>query len=123
MLRVNGAIVPPHRVSSGVDGALNSEVPNRVLPLSLLRPTQFPRRRSAGSFTHQQHGLIPPGSFTMGSPVNEQDRWSDEGPQTPVRISRGFWMGIYEVTQREYLSLINTNPSRFTGDLNRPWRG
>ena len=26
--------------------------------------------------------LIPAGTFTMGSPANETDRYSDEGPQT-----------------------------------------
>ena len=41
---------------------------------------------------------IPPGTFTMGSPPNEKDRSSDEGPQTQVLISRGFWMGQHEAT-------------------------
>jgi formylglycine-generating enzyme required for sulfatase activity len=63
---------------------------------------------------------IPPGTFTMGSPMNEVDRDSDEGPQTQVTISRGFWMGKYEVTQREYQALMGSNPSYFTGDLDRP---
>ena len=46
--------------------------------------------------------FIPPGTFRMGSPTNEVDRLDDpdtEGPQTAVTISRGFWMGKYEVTQ------------------------
>ena len=64
--------------------------------------------------------FIPPNTFTMGSPTNEQDRGSDEGPQTTVTLSRGFWIGKYEVTQGEYLSLMNTNPSFFPGDLSRP---
>src|SRR6266487_2272730 len=37
--------------------------------------------------------FIPPGTFRMGSPTNEVDRGDDEGPQTVVTISRGFWMG------------------------------
>jgi formylglycine-generating enzyme required for sulfatase activity len=63
---------------------------------------------------------IPPGTFTMGSPPTEVDRFDSEGPQTAVTISRGFWMGKYEVTQGEYESVIGTNPSWFTGDPNRP---
>jgi formylglycine-generating enzyme required for sulfatase activity len=63
---------------------------------------------------------IPPGAFTMGSPASEQDRHSDEGPQTRVTITRGFWMGRYEVPQAEYQALMGSNPSFFTGDLNRP---
>lgn len=63
--------------------------------------------------------FIPPGTFRMGSPTNEVDRW-DEGPQMDVIISRGFWMGKYEVTQGEYLAVMGNNPSWFRGDTNRP---
>ena len=41
--------------------------------------------------------FIPPGTFRMGSPTNEVDRGDFDGPQTAVTISRGFWMGKYEV--------------------------
>ena len=48
--------------------------------------------------------FIPPGTFRMGSPSNEVDREpgpaSEEGPQTAVTISKGFWMGKYLVTAR-----------------------
>jgi formylglycine-generating enzyme required for sulfatase activity len=63
---------------------------------------------------------IPPGQFLMGSPITEQERNSDEGPQTLVMLSRGFYIGKYLVTQGEYLALIGTNPSYFIGDTNRP---
>jgi formylglycine-generating enzyme required for sulfatase activity len=64
--------------------------------------------------------FIPPGTFRMGSPTNEPDRSLDEGPQTAVTISHGFWMGKYEATQGEYLALMGRNPSNFSGDTNRP---
>jgi formylglycine-generating enzyme required for sulfatase activity len=60
--------------------------------------------------------FIPPGTFRMGSPTNEVDRAYDGGPQTDVIISRGFWMGKYEVTQGEYLAVMGNNPSWFNGD-------
>ena len=60
------------------------------------------------------------GTFTMGSPASEAERWTVEGPQTDVTISRGFWIGRYEVTQREYLSVMRTNPSGYTGNLSLP---
>jgi len=63
---------------------------------------------------------IPPGTFTMGSPNSEVDRQSNEGPQTEVTLTKGFWLGRYEVTQREYLAVAGTNPSYYTGDLDRP---
>jgi len=59
--------------------------------------------------------FIPPGTFRMGSPTNEVGRYDNEGPQTAVMISRGFWMGKYEVTQGEYLAVMGWNPSRYPG--------
>ena len=63
---------------------------------------------------------IKPGTFTMGSPSTEKDRRENEGPQTQVTLSRGFWMSKYEVTQAEYLAVMGSNPSRSKGDLKRP---
>ena len=63
---------------------------------------------------------IEPGTFTMGSPSNERGRRSDEGPQTQVTISRGFWLGKHEVTQGQYEAVMGTNPSRYKGNLHRP---
>ena len=57
---------------------------------------------------------IPPGTFTMGSP--EMDRYNYEVPQTQVTISQGFWMGRYEVTQKEYQAIMGSNPSYWRGD-------
>jgi len=55
--------------------------------------------------------FIPANTFRLGSPTNEIGRAADEGPQTTVTITHGFWMGKYEVTQREYLAVIGANPS------------
>jgi formylglycine-generating enzyme required for sulfatase activity len=63
---------------------------------------------------------IEPGTFIMGSPGTEKDRYSDEGPQTHVRIESGFWMGKYEVTQEQYESVMGNNPSYFLGNPKRP---
>lgn len=57
--------------------------------------------------------LIPAGTFVMGSPSNEVDRGSDEGPQHQVTISRAFYMGIYEVTQAQWAAVMGTYPSKF----------
>lgn len=64
--------------------------------------------------------FIPPNTFTMGSPNNEAGHQADEGPQTVVTLTHGFWIGKYEVTQGEYLAVTGENPSGFPGDLNRP---
>ena len=64
--------------------------------------------------------FIPPNTFKMGSPTNELHRQENEGPQTTVTLTHGFWISKFEVTQGEYVSLMNTNPSFFPGDLSRP---
>ena len=63
---------------------------------------------------------IPPNSFLMGSATNDLLRSVDEGPQTTVILTRGFWIGKFEVTQREYLAIMNTNPSFFPTNLDGP---
>jgi len=64
--------------------------------------------------------FIPPNTFTLGSPTDELGRSSDESPQTIVTLSRGFWMAKFLVTQRDYVTVIGSNPSGFPGDLSRP---
>ena len=55
---------------------------------------------------------IPAGRFVMGSPLDEPERESQEG-QHEVTISRAFWMGKFEVTQRQWESVMGGNPSWF----------
>ncbi len=55
---------------------------------------------------------IEPGSFTMGSPASEKNRDDDER-QHQVSLTKGFWLGKYEVTQGEWETLMGNNPSRF----------
>jgi formylglycine-generating enzyme required for sulfatase activity len=38
----------------------------------------------------------------------------------PVTLTRDYWLGKYEVTQREFAAVTGRNPSHFTGDSNRP---
>jgi formylglycine-generating enzyme len=57
---------------------------------------------------------IVPGSFQMGS----HDGASDEKPVHTVQITQGYWMGKYEVTQQQYVSIIGSNPSSFPGENN-----
>lgn len=60
--------------------------------------------------------LIPEGSFMMGSPESEARRETDEGPQHQVTISKSFYMGQSEVTQKEYEEIMGNNPSNFKGN-------
>jgi formylglycine-generating enzyme required for sulfatase activity len=56
---------------------------------------------------------MAPGEFMMGSPVGEGDREVRE-TQHRVRISKGFWMGKYEVTQEQWQRIMGKNPAEFS---------
>ena len=56
-----------------------------------------------------------PGTFTMGSPASEVGRFEDE-LQHKVVLTKGFWLGKYEVTQAQWKSVMGSNPSKFNGD-------
>ena len=48
---------------------------------------------------------IPAGSFIMGSPKDEADRREDEA-QHEVTVGSPFYMGVYEVIQKEYYDIM-----------------
>ncbi len=62
---------------------------------------------------------IPAGEVLIGSPPPEQARLPEEGPQSLVAITQGYWIGKFEVTQKEYRAVMGENPSEFAGS-NRP---
>ena len=49
------------------------------------------------------------GSFLMGSPSSEPGRKEDEGPQIPVQLTKGYWMGRTEVTIGQWKAVMHTN--------------
>ena len=63
--------------------------------------------------------LIPPGSFLMGSPANEAKRDSGE-TQHKVTLTKGFYLGVYLVTQEQWQAIMGSNPSKFKGERNLP---
>ena len=63
---------------------------------------------------------IEPGSFLMGSPEDEPERFDGEGPQHQVTLTEGFWLADTACTQALWQAVMGANPSHFTGDPERP---
>jgi len=63
----------------------------------------------------QKFSWCPAGSFLMGSPADEPGRSYDE-EQVEVRLSHGFWMAQFEVTEKEYQLVRNRKPKQPRGD-------
>ncbi len=55
---------------------------------------------------------IPAGTFVMGSPESEIGRLQDE-QQHQVTISKDFYIGRQEVTQRQWREVVGSTPFRF----------
>jgi len=65
--------------------------------------------------------LVPPGTFVMGSPPDEDGREADEVPHG-VRLSRGFYLSAWEVDNADYRRLVGDHapdplPSGWDVDL------
>jgi formylglycine-generating enzyme required for sulfatase activity len=51
----------------------------------------------------------PAGKFTMGSPKSETGRQNVED-QVEVTLTKGYWLGKYEVTQSEWKQVMSSEP-------------
>jgi uncharacterized protein (TIGR02996 family) len=60
--------------------------------------------------------LIPPGTFWMGAQDEEPWMDPDEEPRHRVRLTRGFFLGKHQVTQRQWQAVLGVNPSHHPGD-------
>jgi len=73
---------------------------------------------------------IEPGTFTMGTTEEQEQLLRDKGmwigeafdreqPAHEVTISRGFWLGKYELTQGQWQAVMGTTP--WSGQENYVW--
>ena len=58
---------------------------------------------------------IPKGTFTMGSPEDEVGRSSNE-TQHQVTLTEDFYIGVFEITQKQYSLIQGSNQSYYNGD-------
>ena len=74
---------------------------------------------SLGGGVNMTMNRINSGSFRMGDPAGGDMSWAQ--PQHSVTLSKGFYMGIHQVTQEQWTAVMtgsdnNPNPSYFTSD-------
>jgi uncharacterized protein (TIGR02996 family) len=78
-----------------------------VLPVGPKLSVPLTKRKSL------EMALIPPGSFRMGGPGSSKQRVDNELPTRPVTVAKPFWIGVYPVTQSQWVAVTGKNPSRF----------
>jgi formylglycine-generating enzyme required for sulfatase activity len=131
--KLNGQLASLAQVRSGLPGHVTAAV------MKMVSVDAGARYATCGAFvgalqqtgpqrvTHSHAGVsfdmavIPPCTFTMGSPVSEPGRDADE-TQHAVRLTRGFAMGTTPVTQALWTAVMGSNPSHFTSGSEAPQR-
>jgi len=84
-----------------------------------------PQARKAGDRRSGPAGMafvwIPPGTFTVGSPPDEEGRepWEAKETQHEVTLTLGFEIMESPVTQAQWKAVMGNNPSYFTPLLSR----
>src|SRR5262245_44773609 len=69
-----------------------------------------PPRRTITNSVGMKFVLIRKGSFDMGSAKDDRNGRDDEKPQHKVEITKSFYLGVYEVTQKQYTQVMGKNP-------------
>ena len=59
---------------------------------------------------------VSPGSFMKGYSIDDKVPTDEEKVQRRMILSKGFWLGKYEVTQAQWKSVMGNNPSKWKGD-------
>ena len=88
-------------------------------------PVTYLHGAPTGGFTTEEYKgnkialrLIPPGSFVMGSPTTEPGRADTAARevQHAVAITKPFYIGVFQITQKQYKNVMNADPSAAKGD-------
>jgi formylglycine-generating enzyme required for sulfatase activity len=91
----DNAVIDPGHLPPAIDLPLNASVSVRLL-------------------------RIDPGPFVRGSPKDELGRRTNELLPERIVLTKPFYIGIYEVTQAQYTSIVPRSPSYWRGNPNWP---
>jgi formylglycine-generating enzyme required for sulfatase activity len=76
------------------------------------KPVAGPLRNAIG----MDFVKIAPGEFMMGCSKDDKECNPDENPRHRIQITKGFEIGKYEVTQAQWVAIMQTNPSSNKSD-------
>ena len=86
-------------------------------------PVSYLDKEPTGGWTrtHKTTSLvlrrIDPGTYTMGCPIEETGYNGGEAVPHKVTIDKPFYIGVFEVTQKQYELVTGTMPSSYKGDI------
>ena len=86
-------------------------------------PVSYLDKEPTGGWTstHKTTSLvlrrIDPGTYTMGCAIEETGYNGGEAVPHKVTIDKPFYIGVFEVTQKQYELVTGTTPSSYKGDL------
>ena len=60
---------------------------------------------------------IDPGTFTMGSPEGEVGRTTNGESPHPVTLTHSYYIGVFELTQRQWELVMGNRPSAFSNSV------
>ncbi len=113
-IKINTTGLQPGRYSGSITVESNSGKESGKISINILKP-QSPLEKIENTMG-MKFLRIPAGKFDMGSPSNEPGRNYWEGPVHTVKISKDFYMGQYEITQKQWFDVMRYNTSGISGD-------
>jgi formylglycine-generating enzyme required for sulfatase activity len=105
-----GPVQAADRAADGVGNGAKAESEDAPKPAP--PPPKFTNRLGMTMF------LIPPGEFTMGSPPEDADAWSDERPQHRVSLTLPFYLAECEVTNRQFRAFVESTGYKTEAERN-----
>ncbi|MFL2914391.1 MAG: SUMF1/EgtB/PvdO family nonheme iron enzyme [Opitutales bacterium] len=108
------------------DGNYTVSVTNNFGSVESAQITLQTNKHIVASAANLEMIWVPEGNFTMGSPLDETGRSTSETEHN-VTLTKGFYLGKYEVTQAQYEAVMTGNsdwlsatPSNWPNNPNRP---
>ena len=84
----------------------------KIRDAATVKKTMTPAQLALNDLIVNSIGMVlvplPAGQFEMGSPTSEPGRENDDETQHLVKITKPFYLSVYEVTQQQYKKVMGT---------------